>query len=97
MSLTASFTINGAKYEGNQTYCYLYCKLKQNYILTADATFSDITLNEFLRKNLLITGTKVFCREGGCGACVVYAEIASPLGSTFKRSINSVKKHVTKN
>ncbi|GAU94198.1 hypothetical protein RvY_06020 [Ramazzottius varieornatus] len=53
--------------------------------------YSDTTLNQFLRKTLGLTGTKVLCREGGCGVCVVYVEEPDPNqpGSTIKRSINS--------
>ena len=55
-------------------------------------TYSEISLNEFLRKNLLLSGTKVLCREGGCGICVVYVEYPDPgqPTTTVKRSINSV-------
>ncbi|OQV18343.1 Xanthine dehydrogenase [Hypsibius exemplaris] len=54
-------------------------------------TYGEISLNEFLRKNLLLTGTKVMCREGGCGICVVYVEYPDPSqqGVVVQRSINS--------
>jgi xanthine dehydrogenase/oxidase len=35
----------------------------------------DMTLNQYLRDFLNYTGTKVTCKEGGCGACLITAEI----------------------
>ncbi|KFD65781.1 hypothetical protein M514_04735, partial [Trichuris suis] len=43
-----------------------------------------ITLASFLRRNLLLCGTKVSCNEGGCGACTV-------LISEFLHSKNRMK------
>ncbi|XP_055329954.1 uncharacterized protein LOC129582465 [Paramacrobiotus metropolitanus] len=53
---------------------------------------SEVTLNEYLRSYLQLGGTKVFCREGGCGACVVtatYPDAHSTSGQTVSRAINS--------
>ncbi|GAU99071.1 hypothetical protein RvY_10117 [Ramazzottius varieornatus] len=54
-------------------------------------SFAATTLATFLRVHLGLTGTKVMCREGGCGVCTVHAEFPDPSGSgkIFKRSINS--------
>lgn len=38
------------------------------------------TLNQFLRQTLGLTGTKIMCGEGGCGACVVH--VRRPLPAT---------------
>ena len=55
-------------------------------------SFAATTLSTFLRVHLGLTGTKVMCREGGCGVCTVHAEFPDPSGSgkIMKRSINSV-------
>ncbi|XP_055348687.1 uncharacterized protein LOC129595644 [Paramacrobiotus metropolitanus] len=54
-------------------------------------TYSEVSLNDYLREHLQLTGTKVTCREGGCGACIVNAAFPDPLnpGQIIQRSINS--------
>ena len=62
------------------------------FAFTVSNDNADTTLNQFLRQNLGLTGTKVLCREGGCGVCVVYVEKPDPANPeiTVKGSINSV-------
>ncbi|OQV18654.1 Xanthine dehydrogenase [Hypsibius exemplaris] len=54
-------------------------------------SFSAVTLNEYLRNHLHLTGTKILCGEGGCGVCMVHAVYPDPSGSgkTFRRNLNS--------
>ena len=52
----------------------------------------SLTLNEWLRSQPGLTGTKKMCGEGGCGCCVVAASLQSPImqeETTF--AINSIK------
>ena len=44
----------------------------KSYEINAEVN-SSFTLNDFLRDVCGLKGTKVFCREGGCGCCVVTA------------------------
>ena len=51
-----------------------------------------LSLNEWLRAQQGLTGTKKMCGEGGCGCCVVTVKKVDP--STLKEStisINSVR------
>lgn len=61
--------------------------------LIVSRKFSEVSLNEYLRTHLQLTGTKVMCREGGCGACIVTAAFPDPSGSgqMLSRAINSVR------
>ncbi|XP_039757385.1 xanthine dehydrogenase-like [Pararge aegeria] len=50
----------------------------------------DVTLNEYIRNVAHLRGTKVMCREGGCGACVVTIQAALPPSNEVKTfAVNS--------
>ncbi|CAG2214889.1 XDH [Mytilus edulis] len=42
------------------------------------------SLNTYLRKERISVGTKVMCREGGCGICMVEAKLYEPISDTMK-------------
>ena len=44
-------------------------------LIVDDKYDASYTLAEYLREHTALKGTKVMCREGGCGACVVTATI----------------------
>ncbi|KAI8507313.1 hypothetical protein Bbelb_146930 [Branchiostoma belcheri] len=49
-----------------------------------------VTLNEWLRSQRGLTGTKVMCREGGCGCCVVMVTHPDPTnGGACSYTLNS--------
>src|SRR5271170_3181737 len=49
-----------------------------------------LTLAEFLRRRRHLTGTKVVCAEGDCGACAVLVGRVSPQGDCIQyASVNS--------
>ncbi|XP_069131711.1 uncharacterized protein [Argopecten irradians] len=62
----------------------------QKYTVSTDQYSPSTSLNKFLRTSGASLGTKVMCREGGCGMCVVEAKLYEPI-SFVKRpySINS--------
>ena len=47
--------------------------------------FSQMTLAQYIREVALLTGTKVSCNEGGCGACIITVNKEGK-----SRSVNSV-------
>ncbi|WAR19141.1 XDH-like protein, partial [Mya arenaria] len=50
----------------------------------------EASLNDYLRQSGMSRGTKVFCRQGGCGVCVVVAKIPLGTGQTpLVANINS--------
>ena len=55
------------------------------HFLDGDPKFSQMTLAQYIREVALLTGTKVSCNEGGCGACIVTVNKEGK-----SRSVNSV-------
>ena len=52
----------------------------------------DMRLSTFLRDHLHLTGTKVSCGQGGCGACTVSVRVRDPeTGVTRNRSAYAVR------
>jgi aerobic-type carbon monoxide dehydrogenase small subunit (CoxS/CutS family) len=59
--------------------------------VTSSDADAHTTLAAFLRERLHLTGTKVSCAEGGCGACVVHADFVDTADNSVKsRSVNAV-------
>ena len=66
--------------------------LNGKVVVVEDAS-PNLSLNEWIRCQPGLTGTKRMCGEGGCGCCVVAATFMDPL--TQKETtlaINSVRK-----
>ncbi|XP_030746546.1 xanthine dehydrogenase-like [Sitophilus oryzae] len=61
---------------------------KEHAVKTSDVA-SDMTLNTYLRDRMHLTGTKKMCLEGGCGTCIVAAEMLDNNGMKRTLSINS--------
>jgi len=63
------------------------------FVLTVDGTYGpEASLNDYLRLSGLSPGTKVFCKQGGCGVCIVVAKIPRPGGEPpLIANINSVR------
>ena len=47
----------------------LYINGTQHFVNSSSP--SDLSLNDFIREKCNLRGTKVMCREGGCGCCLV--------------------------
>ena len=61
-------------------YVLLYVNGKR-YEIRGEAVFSS--LSDFLRCELKLTGTKVVCAEGDCGACTVLVGRLAPEGLRY--------------
>ena len=55
-----------------------------------DPKISQMTLAQYIREVALLTGTKVSCNEGGCGACIITVNKEGK-----SRSVNSVSSKKT--
>ena len=56
---------------------------------TVSAPEPEAKLVDFLRKEANLSGTKIGCGEGGCGACTVLLHSTNHAGQTRTRHINS--------
>ena len=73
-------------------------KLREVTIVVNGDTYQKIipvemTLAEFLRDELYLTGTKIGCNEGGCGACTVIMDDVA-VNSCLVLAVHADKKHV---
>ena len=59
-------------------------------IADGDPKISQMTLAQYIREVALLTGTKVSCNEGGCGACIITVNKEGK-----SRSVNSVSSKKT--
>ena len=70
----------------------LECYVNQNLIsleINADEMLVDI-----LRDRLALTGTKISCREGECGACTVWLD-GTPINSCIMPAAKVQGRHIT--
>lgn len=67
-------------------------QFKRVFCIVVGNEFSpSASLNDYLRQTGISTGTKVFCRQGGCGVCIVVAKMtANPEGAPVIANLNSV-------
>ncbi len=96
-----TFKVNGTEVSGEPIamYCTMsYCMGKPKcslplFEVSSAEVPATMSLARFLRDRLHLTGTKISCGQGGCGACVVVAEFkdAADGATDVVRSVNSVR------
>ncbi|KAK7506537.1 hypothetical protein BaRGS_00002012, partial [Batillaria attramentaria] len=75
---------------GNGGTIKFYVNGKQHVVPLGERFSPTTSLNEYLRESAGLPGTKVMCREAGCGCCAVTVTTPDPAGNGEKtQSINS--------
>lgn len=61
--------------------------------ISVDGRFGpEVSLNDYIRNEADLRGTKSMCHEGGCGACVVTVRTPLPPSNNMKTfAVNSVR------
>ncbi|CAG0884273.1 unnamed protein product [Darwinula stevensoni] len=59
-------------------------KINGKEYLVDNSLDADTSLNDFIRDGAGLKGTKVMCREGGCGCCVVGVRTFNPHSNTYQ-------------
>ena len=67
-------------------------RVNSKEFLVGEEVSMDMRLSTFLRDVLHLTGTKVSCGQGGCGACTVSVAIRDEESGVIRtRAVNSVR------
>lgn len=71
---------------------------EKTFCFSVDGKFGpDVTLNEYIRNEANLKGTKYMCNEGGCGVCVVSVQAALPPTQENKTfAVNSVSLYTSR-
>ena len=66
-----------------------------NEQVTITGADPNVSLNEWIRSQPRLSGTKRMCGEGGCGCCVVTGVWKDPAsGDQIIAALNSVRRHL---
>lgn len=87
------FTINGKLYKGKPNMVSGTSDSNTFKIFTVNphSVSVDTSLGTFIRKNAQLSGTKMVCREGGCGSCIVNLNGEHPVSRERQSwAVNSV-------